>query len=164
MNADQFLLAIHGIIIAIQFVLLYMVFRVLTALTLSDSKGTTPDNTPQLKTIADGVSSLLSEFLPKGGASISLRVNNLNDAAHEAALNAVSAKSAVEEMRGESRAVRETNARQELLIGQLNGKLDALALAQAALVREQTQLLTLVQRMEVGQAAAGSDIGQTKEG
>lgn len=73
----------------------------------------------EIKTISDGVESLLSEFLPKGGASVSYRMNDQLRLSGLAAENAIAAKQVAQ-------SITDTVARMEQGIAKAQEKVDSL--------------------------------------
>lgn len=100
----------------------------------------------EIKTISDGVESLLSEFLPKGGASVSYRMNDQLKLSGTAAENAIAAKQVAQSMT-------ETIARLEQGISKTHEKVDSLA----RMVAEQNKTINnIIQNSgEAGQLLAG---------
>lgn len=108
--------------------------------------------TPEIKTIADGVESLLTEFLPQGGASISYRVNSLIQSANGAIDNAIAAKTV-----GEN--VRDMVSRVDNNLGRIQESLSALSLVLAGQNKTQAEIVhkmnIILNSGEAGQVLAG---------
>lgn len=148
MTLEYMLLLMVGINLVLLVFIVVLVVRILSNVTMREGATETD---PDIKTISEGVASMLAEFLPKGGASISYRINNLLAAASSAADNAIAAKTTAE-------AAREMASRVDNNFGRIQESLNAIAIAQASQARAMNIILN---SGHVGQAGAGEQFAQT---
>lgn len=137
---EYLILVVAAANLAVALVLLYYTYSVRYDLKLKNGSSS------EIKTIADGVESLLGEFLPKGGASISYRINDLLKLVVVASENAISAKQVAQ-------SLTDTVARVEQGMAKTHEKIDS----QTRLLGEQNKIINnIIQSSgEVGQLLAG---------